>query len=115
MSVGFSHVAALLAGVIAGFYLPAGQAATNGQAEAAQAGESPGNPLDVIFPFELQAAAYRSLPIAGLIVTPDDLAQLVLTNPRLRATTNRSSSGKGTAFPIETSGVVLVRADPPPD
>jgi hypothetical protein len=115
MSVGFSHVAALLAGLIAGFYLPSGHAASNRPPEAARAGESPANPLDVMLPFELQAAAYRSLPIAGLLVTPDDLAQLVLMNPRLRATTNRSSSGKGTDFLTETSDVVLVRADLVPD
>lgn len=72
----------------------------------------PADPMDIVLPLEMQANLFRSLPIAGLMVTPDSIAQLVLLNPRLRATTGQPSSGNGTAFPINESGVVDTRADP---
>ena len=69
--------------------------------------------MEIVLPLEMQANLFRSLPIAGLMVTPDAIAQLVLLNPRLRATTGRPSSGNGTAYPIDESSVVGTRADPP--
>jgi hypothetical protein len=77
------------------------------------AGGGPTDPIEVVFPPELQASLFHSLPIAGLLVTPDAIAERVLLNPRLRATTSQPSSGKGTAYPIPESNVVSTRADPP--
>ena len=68
--------------------------------------------MEIVLPFEMQANLFHSLPIAGLMVTPDSIAQLVLLNPRLRVTTGRPSSGNGTAYPIDESDVVDTRADP---
>ena len=68
--------------------------------------------MDVILPPEIQGAYFRSLPIAGFLVTPDDIGQLMQTNPRLRATASQPSSGKGAAYPIPESSVVSTRADP---
>ncbi len=39
--------------------------------------------MEIVLPLEMQANLFRSLPIAGLMVTPDAIAQLVLLNPRL--------------------------------
>ena len=68
--------------------------------------------MEIVLPLEMQANLFHSLPIAGLMVTPDAIAQLVLLNPRLRATTGQPSSGNGTAYPIDESSVVRTRADP---
>jgi hypothetical protein len=78
----------------------------------ARPGSDPSNPVDVVLPPGLQANFFRSLPIAGLLVTPDEIAQLMQTNPRLRATASQPSSGKGAAYPIPESSVVSTRADP---
>jgi len=75
-------------------------------------GSDPSNPVDVVLPPGLQGNFFRSLPIAGLLVTPDDIAQLMQTNPRLRATASQPSSGKGAAYPIPVSSAVSTRADP---
>lgn len=68
-------------------------------------------PVEVILPFELQASLRHSLPIAGHVVTPDMIAQLVTTDPRLRATTGLPYSGKGMAYPIHQSDAVGTHAD----
>jgi len=73
---------------------------------------SPGEPLEVVLPFEMQASFQHSLPIAGFLVTPDDVAQLVLLNPRLRVTTGTPVSGRGSAVPIPESAVADTLADP---
>jgi hypothetical protein len=93
--------------------VPAALASSIGQ----EAGERPGcggpeDPMEIVLPLEMQANLFHSLPIAGLMVTPDAIAQLVLLNPRLRATTGQPSSGNGTAYPIGESSVVGTRADP---
>jgi hypothetical protein len=76
-----------------------------------QACGTQGNPIDVMLPYEMQASYLHSLPIAGLLVTPDAAAQRVLSDPRLRATTAKPTSGKGMAYPIDPSSVVVTRAD----
>jgi len=69
-------------------------------------------PLEVVLPLEMQASIFHSLPIAGHMVTPDQIAQQVLKNPRSRATTGLPISGTGTAVPLEERGVVDALADP---
>jgi hypothetical protein len=92
---------------------PAALASSTGQESGFGPGcGSPEDPMEVVLPLEMQADLFRSLPIAGLMVTPDSIAQLVLLNPRLRATTGQPSSGNGTAYPIHESSVVGTRADP---
>ncbi len=88
------------------------------QAGAEHVPESPAVPgnareqaVEVVLPFDLQRTFSRSLPIAGLIVTPDQVAQLVLMNPRLRVTTDLPTSGKGTASSIGESNVADTHAD----
>lgn len=71
------------------------------------------SPAEVMLPFELQAQFPHSLPIAGLLVTPDAIAERVLLNPRLRATIGVLSTGKGASGPVIEPGVVGTRADPP--
>jgi hypothetical protein len=71
------------------------------------------SPVEVILPFELQAQFLHSLPIAGLLVTPDAIAERVLLNPRLRATIGVPSTGKGASGPVFEPGVGGTRADPP--
>jgi hypothetical protein len=71
------------------------------------------SPVEVILPFELQAQFLHSLPIAGLLVTPDAIAERVLLNPRLRVTIGVPSTGKGASGPVIEPGVVGTRADPP--
>jgi hypothetical protein len=61
----------------------------------------------------LQAQFLHSLPIAGLLVTPDAIAERVLLNPRLRATIGVPSTGNGASGPVIEPGVVGTRADPP--
>jgi hypothetical protein len=76
------------------------------------------HPIEVMLPFELQAKLFHSLPIAGLLpvagllVTPDAIAERVLTNP-LRATTDQPLTGNGGPHPVGRSGVVATHADPP--
>jgi len=72
----------------------------------------PTDPIEVQLPLEMQASLFHSLPIAGLVVTPDAVAERVLLDPRLRATTSQPSSGKGAAYPIPESSAVSTRADP---
>ena len=92
--------------------VPAALASASGQEPSDRPGCSgPDDPMEIVLPFDMQATLFHSLPIAGLMVTPDSIAQLVLLNPRLRATTGRSSSGNGTAHPIHGSDVVDTRAD----
>jgi hypothetical protein len=92
---------------------PAALANSTGQKSSERPGRGgPADPLEIVLPLEMQASLFHSLPIAGLMVTPDSIAQLVLLNPRLRATTGQPSSGNGTAYPINESGVVDTRADP---
>ncbi len=98
--------------VLACFYMPAAIAKSTGQ----EAGEwrdcaGPENSMEIVLPLEMQANLFHSLPIAGLLVSPDSIAQLVLMNPRLRATTGQPSSGMGTAYPIDESSVVDTHAD----
>jgi len=69
------------------------------------------NPIEVLLPPELQAQLFHSLPIAGLLSTPDSVAQRVLQDPRLRATTAPSLTGMGRAHPVSQPGVVCTRAD----
>ena len=67
--------------------------------------------MEIVLPLEMQTNLFHSLPIAGFMVTPDAIAQLVLLNPRLRATTGQPSSGNWTAYPIDESIGVGTRAD----
>lgn len=84
-----------------------------GPGQAALAGMGgPDDPIEVILPFDMQAGFFHSLPIAGLMVTPDQVAQLVLTNPRLRVTTGLPFSGMGTAVPVREPVVADTHADP---
>jgi hypothetical protein len=69
------------------------------------------DPIEVILPFEMQASFFHSLPIAGHLVTPDQVAQLVQMNPRLRVTTGQPFSGTGTAQTMDQSNVVDTHAD----
>ena len=71
------------------------------------------DPIEIALPLEMQASLFHSLPIAGLLVTPDAIAERVLRNPRLRATASQPSSGKGAAYPIPESSAVSTRADLP--
>jgi len=71
------------------------------------------SPIEVVLPVELQAQFLYSLPIAGHLVTPDAIAERVLLDPRLRATTGTPSTGKGASGPVLEPGVVGTRADPP--
>ncbi len=93
--------------------LPIAAAHANGRVTVnPQACGSPTDPIEVLLPFEMQASYFHSLPIAGLLVTPDNVAQRVLTNPRARATTAKPLSGKkGQAYAIDPSNVVDTRAD----
>lgn len=77
----FRFPARLVADCLVGLLIPIAHAS------APAAGGGPDDPIDVLLPFEMQASFFHSLPIAGLMVTPDQVAQLVLTNPRLRVTT----------------------------
>jgi hypothetical protein len=61
----------------------------------------------------VQTQFLHSLPIAGLVVTPDAIAERVLPNPRLRATIGTPPTGKGASGPVMEPGVVGTRADPP--
>ena len=70
-------------------------------------------PLEVVLPPELQAMLFHSLPIAGMIVTPDAIAERVLTNPRSRATAAPSITGKDAGNPTIESGAVGTHADLP--
>jgi hypothetical protein len=70
------------------------------------------HPIEVMLPFELQAKLFHSLPIAGLLVTPDAIAERVLTNP-LRATTDQPLTGNGGPYLVGRPGVVDTHADPP--
>ena len=93
--------------------MPVAYANATGQMPGNRAGcGGPEDPMEVVLPLEMQANLFHSLPIAGLMVTPDSIAQLVLLNPRLRATTGHPSSGNGTAYPIDESSGVGTRADP---
>jgi len=99
---------------VAGAWMPAAFATVDvaNPGERAASG-GPSDPIEVVLPFEMQANLFHSLPIAGLLVTPDAIAERVLLNPRLRATTSQPSSGKGAAYTIPESGVVSTHADPP--
>ena len=99
---------------LAGACIPVAGATVAGGEPSEQPGcGGPENAIELALPPEMQARLFHSLPIAGLMVTPDAIAERVLTNPRLRATASQPSSGKGTAHPIPESGVVSTRADPP--
>ena len=74
-------------------------------------GSGPDNAIEVVLPPELQAMLFHSLPIAGLLVTPDTIAERVLTHPRLRATAAPPITGKGEVYPVRESGAVGTRAD----
>ena len=93
--------------------LPVAAAHANGRVTVnPQTCGSPADPIEVLLPFEMQASYFHSLPIAGLLVTPDSVAQRVPPNPRARATTARPLSGKkGQAYPNDLSNVVDTRAD----
>lgn len=109
----FRFLARLGSVCLVSLLIPMAQAEAIGQEAAdrfARGGSE--NPLEVVLPFEMQARFFHSLPIAGLMVTPDDVAQLVLMNPRLRVTTGWPISGKGIAIPIDESDVVDTPADP---
>jgi hypothetical protein len=69
-------------------------------------------PIEARLPVEVQPDYFHSLPIAGRIVTPDEVALRVMTNPRLRVTAGLPYSGKGMAYPIHQSGAADTRADP---
>jgi hypothetical protein len=68
------------------------------------------HPIEVMLPFELQAKLFHSLPIAGLLVTPDAIAERVLANP-LRATTDQPLTGNGGPYLVGRPGVVDTHAD----
>ncbi|HEY8266055.1 MAG TPA: hypothetical protein VIG03_05730 [Steroidobacteraceae bacterium] len=93
--------------------LPVAAAQANGRVTVnPQTCGSPTDPIEVLLPFEMQASYFHALPIAGLLVTPENAARRVLTNPRARATTARPLSGKkGPAYPNDPSNVVDTRAD----
>jgi len=93
--------------------LPVAAAPASGRASVnPQACGSPTDPNEVLLPYEMQASYFHSQPIAGLLVTPDDLAQRMITTPRGHATTAKPLSGKsGTANPISRSRNVGRRAD----
>lgn len=67
---------------------------------------------DVALPLDMQGSISHSLPIAGLLVTPDDVAQQVVPNPRMRVTTGTPVSGRGSADPIPESDVGDTLAGP---
>ena len=112
MSSGLNVTLTTLAILAGSPMAPAVNADTLHEPPAGRPGSGPSNPVDVVLPPGLQGSFFRSLPIAGLLVTPDDIAQLMQTNPRLRATASQPSSGKGAAYPILESSVVSTRADP---
>jgi hypothetical protein len=112
MSSGFTVALTILASLAGSPFAPAVSADTLHEPPGVRPGSGPSNPVDVVLPPGLQVSYFRSLPIAGLLVTPDDIAQLMQTNPRLRATASQPSSGKGAAYPIPESSVVSTRADP---
>ena len=112
MSSGFNVALTILASLAGSPFAPAVNADTLHEPPGVRPGSGPSNPVDVVLPPGLQGSYFRSLPIAGLLVTPDDIAQLMQTNPRLRATASQPSSGKGAAYPIPESSVVSTRADP---
>lgn len=98
--------------MLACFCMPAANASSTGQESRGRPGcGGPEDPMEIVLPLDLQANLFHSLPIAGFMVTPDLIAQLVLMNPRLRATTGHPTSGMGTAYPIYESNVVDTRAD----
>lgn len=76
------------------------------------AGGEPEYPIEELPPIEMHTDIFHSLPIAGHMVTPDQVAERVMTNPRLRVTAGLPYSGKGTANPIHQSGVAGTHADP---
>lgn len=112
MSSGLNVTLTILATLAGSPMAPAVNADTLHEPPGVRPGSGPSNPVDVVLPPGLQGSFFRSLPIAGLLVTPDDIAQLMQTNPRLRATASQPSSGKGAAYPIPESSVVSTRADP---
>jgi hypothetical protein len=107
----FSAIPAILA-FIAGSPMASAVDVDPLQPVPALAGSDPSNPIDVSLPPELQGNDFHSLPIAGLVVTPDAIAERVLLNPRLRATVSQPFSGMGAAYPIPESSAVSTHADP---
>jgi hypothetical protein len=118
MSGAIQHrFAARLAGLGLAFLAPVVAGAHSASAAGTAAGHgacgSREHPIEVVLPFELQANLFHSLPIAGLLVTPDAIAERVLTDPRLRATTDSSLTGMGGPYLVDRPGVVDTHADPP--
>jgi hypothetical protein len=106
-----SSDALLLTGVcLLGLVVPfvAAQAMSGNRVHACGTQE---NPIEVVLPAEVQASLFHSLPIAGLVSTPDAMAERVLSDPRLRATTVMHLTGKGVAHPVHKPGVVCTHAD----
>ena len=103
----------ILAFCVACAALPIAAANPNGRATvSSQTCGSQGDPIEVVLPYEMQASYLHSPPIAGLLVTPDQVAQRVLKKPRVRATTVIPVSGKkGLAHLNDPSNVVDARAD----
>lgn len=107
------RILARLAGlVVACATLPLAHAGSSAhEPPGASASGAPDDPIEVVFPPGMHARLFHSLPIAGLLVTPDAVAQLVLMNPRLRATTAHPITGRGAAYPVNESGAVDTHAD----
>jgi hypothetical protein len=102
-----------LAGLVSAFSFAGGAHAAVADAHGCTGCGSRASPIEVILPFELQAQFQHSLPIAGLLMTPDAFAERVLLNPRVRATIGAPSTGKDASGPVLEPGVVGTRADPP--
>ena len=105
-------IARIVAFCVACTALPVAAANLNGRATvSSQTCGSVGDPIEVSLPYEMQHSYLHSPPIAGLLETPDDLAQR-MTTPRVPATTARPLSGKsGLANPMNRSRNVGRRAD----
>ncbi|MEX0733756.1 MAG: hypothetical protein WD944_08280 [Steroidobacteraceae bacterium] len=90
---------------LASLLIPVAQAGASGQEPPTPAaGGGPDHPIEVLLPFEMQASFFHSLPIAGLMVTPDQIAQLVLTNPRLRVATGADTHADLIALNVRGAG-----------
>ena len=103
----------ILAFCVACAALPIAAANPNGRATlSSQTCGSQGEPIEVALPYEMQASYLHSPPIPGLLATPDDTAQRMITTPRGHAMKARPVSGKsGSAYTINRSRNVGRRAD----
>ena len=89
MSSGLNVTLTILATLAGSPMAPAVNADTLHEPPAVRPGSGPSNPVDVVLPPGLQGSFFRSLPIAGLLVTPDDIAAINALDTGVRGGPNQ--------------------------